>query len=74
MDLLAEALLQREDGDVKALIRKALGGHGLRRAELSLNVTNVVLDFEADTATVDDELDPAVSVTVTLEELRRYSR
>ena len=58
---------------MRTLLAKALDGRGRSRAELTLNVTNVVLDFEAGTATIDDELDPAVSVTVPLDELRRYS-
>lgn len=35
--------------------------------ELTFNASNVLLDFDNGTATVDDELDPAVSETVPLD-------
>lgn len=36
--------------------------------ELTFNVSNVTLDFDAQTATVDDELDASVSESVSLDE------
>ena len=36
--------------------------------ELTFNVSNVTLDFDAQTATVDDELDATVSDTIALGE------
>lgn len=72
----AERLLAREDDQrfVRRRLVEALSGTGLVRAELTFNVTNVLLDFESDTATVTDELDPAEVVTVSLDDLRRYCR
>lgn len=35
--------------------------------ELTFNASNVLLDFDNGTATVDDELDPAISETVPLD-------
>ncbi len=71
----AERLLARESDQnyVRGRLREALMLTGAARAELTFNVTNVLLDFETNTATVDDELDPAKSVTVALDDLRRYS-
>ena len=41
---------------------------------LAFNVFNVRLDFDEGVATIEDELDPARSQTLSLEELRGTSR
>lgn len=72
MNPVAASLLDREDS-IRGLLAEALKAQGRRRTEFTFNVTNVLIDFETQTATVDDELDPTVSVEVSLEELRQYT-
>ncbi len=75
MDPVAARLLEREsDAEyVKSVLRRELRAEGRVRAELTFDVTNICLEFDAHTATVQDELDPEIAVTVPLDDLRRYS-
>lgn len=71
MDPVAASLLDREE-DVLGPLSQAVVEHGRSRTELTFNVTNVLIDFDSQTVTVDDELDPAVAATVPLADFRSW--
>jgi len=72
VDSQARHLLDRESNAKDVLRSELPNASGRMVCELTLNVTNVRLNFEEGTATVDDELDPTVSIVVSLADLVRH--
>ena len=63
-------LFFKDEADVVPLVFRELETRTTGRRRFTFNITNVVIDFDAETATIEDVLEADVSYSMPLSEFR----